>query len=129
MPQQPKYSSKVVGQKGDVYFAEPGTGKSIRATDPEGKPLYERVPPPPTGPTERTLTPSQRSQGIGFLTSFFAEPGQTQDEKMRRSQLFTSLQQQYEDPSELGYALMNAERLRRKPPTAGTRTRSLDDLR
>jgi hypothetical protein len=121
MPKEPDYSSKVVGQKGEVYFSEPGTGRSIRATDPTGQPLFERVPPPPQGPTERTLTPSQRSQGIGFLTSFFAEPGQTQEEKMRRSQLFTSLQQTYEDPSELGYALMQAERLRRKPTTTKVR--------
>lgn len=120
-PTAPRYSSRNVGAGGEVYYTDPTTGRSIRAQTPEGTPMRERVPSTATG-TERGLTPSQRAQGIGFLTSFFAEPGQTMEEKMRRSSLFTSLQQQHEDPSELGYALMQAERLRRKPATSATRT-------
>jgi hypothetical protein len=63
MPKEPEYSNKIVGPKGEVYFAEPGTGRSIRAMGPDGKPLFERVPTErePSGPTPLQLQSAARS--------------------------------------------------------------------
>ncbi len=116
MPDQPKYSSKVVGQKGDVYFAEPGTGKSIRATDPEGKPLYERV--PSTGPRETPLTRAQLGAGRVFYSQFSGGMMDTNDpqEAARRRQIIRDLEREYPgaSPAEIGYYLMEGYQIPRR---------------
>lgn len=116
MPKEPDYSSKVVGPKGEVYFSEPGTGRSIRATDPTGQPLFERV--PSTGPRETPLTRAQLGAGRVFYSQFSGGMMDTNDpqEAARRRQIIRDLEREYPGASqaEIGYYLMEGYQIPRR---------------
>lgn len=118
-PTAPKYSSRNVSPTGEVYYTEPATGRSIRATTPEGKPLTERV--PATGPRETPLTRAQLGAGRVFYSQFSTGMLDTNDpqEAARRRQIIRDLERSYPNASqaEIGYYLMEGYQMPRRGST------------
>ncbi len=111
-PTAPKYSSRNVSPTGEVYYTEPATGRSIRATTPEGKPLTERV--PQTAAETAANRPPSRAQigaGLSYLDNWLNQTV-TKAEAERRNKQFRTLRTRYPnaEPGEIGYYLMQGSR-------------------
>lgn len=128
MPTSPRYSSRNVGPRGEVYYTEPTSGKSIRATDPMGNPLSERV--PSIGGDESTNRPLTRAQigaGLAWLNSQLnSTTSKEQADLFQKT--YGALRTQYRNapPGEIGYYMMQGMRAKR----TGTQNNppSIDDL-